>query len=243
MLLANTSLIPSSDMLGLPMPAWLAHFLMALTLALHWLFLTITAGGAAAHVLEKRGGAPQTGPRGLGGFVPFSLSMAMTPGIAPLLFVQVLYGNFFYPANILIAHAWLGLLVAVTLVFYLTYIALRRVRQGRQARVAGVAALVLTAISAMVLSSNATLTQSPGAWDALRGKAGTAFYLGDTTFWPRWTLALCALLCGGGLFLAIYRRIGLGADPAAARQHIVGPLRAATVGAAGILACGLWGSL
>ena len=214
MLLANTSLIPSFDMLGLPMPAWLAQFLMALTLALHWLFLTMTAGGAAAYVLAKRGGTQQAGPQGLGGFVPFSLSMAMTLGIAPLLFVQVLYGNFFYPANILIAHAWLGLLVAVTLVFYLTYLALRRARQGRQAHLAGVAALALMAVSAMVLSSNATLTQSPGAWDSLRGKAGAAVYLGDATFWPRWAMAMCALLCGGGVFLAIYRRIRLGRIPA-----------------------------
>ncbi|HUT01605.1 MAG TPA: hypothetical protein VM031_04065, partial [Phycisphaerae bacterium] len=126
-LLAESSLIPAFDMLGLPMPAWLAQTLMALTLALHWAFLSMTAGGAVAYVHSRRrpvGGVEAVGKK-LAAFLPLSLTTAMTLGIAPLLFVQVLYGQFFYTANILMGYVWLGLLALMIANFYLLYYAWR----------------------------------------------------------------------------------------------------------------------
>ena len=243
MLLADSSLIPAFDMLGLPMPAWLAQTLMALTLALHWAFLSMTAGGAVAYVHSRRrpvGGVEAVGKK-LAAFLPLSLTTAMTLGIAPLLFVQVLYGQFFYTANILMGYVWLGLLALMIANFYLLYYAWRRIRDGRGVAAVGAAILLLLAVSAMILSANATLAQSPQAWQAFRAKGGVAPYLGDATFWPRWLMALSALFAGGGLFVAIFTRLGAG-DAPAARPHVARALHVAVAGLLGMIAFGLWGA-
>ena len=246
MLIANINLIPSYDMLGLPAPAWLVQFLTALTLALHWVFLSMTAGGAAAHILMRRGLTDAQGKRktGIAAFLPFSLTMAMTMGIGPLLFVQVLYGNFFYTANILMGYVWLGLLVLVIGTFYMLYYGWYRLKQGRSTPGVGVLVLLLMAGSAVILSANATLMQNPGDWQGFRAMSGVVPYLGDATFLPRWSLAIFALISGGGLFVAIFMRIwaSLYREPSGGVE-IRNALTFTLVGLIGVLACGFWGCL
>ena len=245
MLIANINMIPSFDMLGLPAPAWLVQSLTVLTLALHWAFLSMTAGGAATYIFMPRRPADAPGGRktGIAAFLPFSLTMAMTMGIAPLLFVQVLYGNFFYTANILMGYVWLGLLVLLIVSFYLLYYGWYRLKHGRSAPVAGVLVLLLMAGSAVILSANATLMQNPGDWQGFRAMSGVVPYLGDATFLPRWSFAIFALISGGGLFVAIFMSIWarLYREPAGA--EIRNALAFAGVGLIGVLACGLWGCL
>ncbi len=183
MLIANANLIPSYDMLGLPILPWIAQTLMALTLALHWSFLAMTAGGAVAYVINryKKTDSDIVVLKELSAFLPFSLSMAMTLGIAPLLFVQVLYGNFFYTANILMGYVWMGLLVLTIVNFYLLYIGFWLTKNQRSVRSIGILILLLLAGSALILSANATLTQSPEVWEAFRANKGISPYLSDTT--------------------------------------------------------------
>jgi hypothetical protein len=203
MLAQTVTHIPSPDMLGLPMPAWLAQCLMALTLAVHWAFLAMTAGGLGELLLGRGDGDAR---RRLAGLMTLSLAMAMTVGIAPLLLVQVLYGQFFYSANILMGYVWLGLLPIMVAAFYLLYYCLRLAGQGRSTRWPALPALGLMGLAAMILVANATLAQTPQAWRAFAAFGGVRPYLGDPAFWPRWTLAAASMLAGGGLFLAIWRQ-------------------------------------
>lgn len=244
MLLANVSLIPSYDMLGLPIPPWVAQVLMALTLALHWAFLSMTAGGAVAYITNryKSSNSDTIILKELSAFLPFSLSMAMTLGIAPLLFVQVLYGNFFYTANILMGYVWLGLLVLTIVNFYLLYLGFWLSKHQRSVRFVGIFILLLLAGSALILSSNATLTQSPQAWEAFRANKGITPYLGDTTLWPRWVFAVFALLGGGGLFVAIYALLRSGTENETAGREISKVVLVSVVGMAGVLIAGFWAS-
>ena len=243
-MLANPNLVPSFDMLGLPMPAWLAQFLMALTLALHWLFLAMTLGGAVAYVRAGRGG-PAPSRKSMAAFLPLSLTTAMTLGIAPLLFVQVLYGQFFYTANILMGYVWLGLLGVMIVNFYLLYYAWRRVRDGCGVRAVGLAVLVLLAVSAVILTANATLAQSPWAWEGFRAAGGVKPYHGDPAFLPRWLAALSVLLAGGGLFVGIFPRIAAAVSDAEPSQPSGGAdaLGVSLVGLVGAIAFGIWGLL
>ncbi len=244
MLIANTSLLPYYDMLGLPIPPWIAQVLMALTLALHWSFLAMTAGGAAAYVVNRYNSSDSDTVvlKGLSAFLPFSLSMAMTLGIAPLLFVQVLYGNFFYTANILMGYVWLGLLVLMIMNFYLLYLGWWQFKYGRSVRFTGILILLLLAGSALILSANATLTQSPQAWEAFAANKGMAPYLGDVTLWPRWVFAVFALLGGGGLFVAIYSLLQSDTENETAGRAISKAVLVSVVGMAGILIAGFWAS-
>jgi len=239
-MLAN--LIPSYDMLGSPMPAILAQFLMALTLAAHWAFLAMTMGGAVAYVMGQGSGDETPVRAKLSAFLPYSLSMAMTLGIAPLLFVQVLYGNFFYTANILVGYVWLGLLALMVVNLYLLFWAWLRSRQGKCIRGLGVLILILLAASAFILATNGTLAQNPQDWETFRANSGVTPYYGDATLVPRWLFALSALLAGGGLFVALFTRLQI-PDGDATTRPVSRPLRVSIAGCIGTLVFGLWGSL
>jgi hypothetical protein len=211
MLAQTITHIPSPDMLGLPMPAWLGQCLMALTLAVHWAFLAMTAGGLVGLHLGRGDGEAR---RRLAGMTILTLAMAMTVGIAPLLFVQVLYGQFFYSANILMGYVWLGLLPIMIAAFYLLHFCRRLAGQGRSTRLPAGLALVLMGLAAIILVANATLAQTPQVWRAFAEFGAVRPYMGDPAFWARWTLAAATMLAGGGLFLAIWRQATAGAKNA-----------------------------
>ncbi|MFW6108591.1 MAG: hypothetical protein ACOC8D_02140, partial [bacterium] len=179
------------------------------TLAAHWLFLGATIGGTLVVLLNALRGDRELN-RGLTPFLPFFLSAAMTVGVAPLLFVQVLYGQFFYTANILLGFFWLGLLAIVIVTFYLFWWAWHRGRQGKAVWwLLPAAALVLFVKAATILSSNATLTQSPEAWEGLWARGMNALYMGAPTLVPRLLFALSGFLAGGGLVVAVLSQAGL----------------------------------
>lgn len=210
----NPNLIPSYDLLGLPAPAWLAQALMALTLALHWAFLGGAVGGTALLLLNALRGkrSPELAElsRRLTPFLPFFLSMAMTLGIAPLLFVQVLYGQFFYTANILLGWWWLGLLGLLIAAFYLMWFAWHRQGQGKPLGfVLPALVLVVLAKAAVILSSNATLTQSPEAWATVWARGMNRLFTGDPTLVPRVLFALSGFLTTGGLLVAVLAQAGI----------------------------------
>jgi hypothetical protein len=54
--------------------------------------------------------------------MPFMLSAAITAGIAPLLFLQVLYKEQFYTANLLLFLRWMAILPVLILGFYVGYL-------------------------------------------------------------------------------------------------------------------------
>lgn len=58
-------------------------------------------------------------------WLPAMLSGAITAGIVPLLFVQILYRDDFYTANLLLFHRWMAIVPALIIGFYALYL-LRR---------------------------------------------------------------------------------------------------------------------
>src|SRR5262245_22520401 len=52
-------------------------------------------------------------------WMPFLLSAAITAGIAPLLFLQILYQRPFYTANLLLFNRWMAILPVLIVAFYL----------------------------------------------------------------------------------------------------------------------------
>jgi hypothetical protein len=55
-------------------------------------------------------------------WLPFVLSAAITAGVAPLLFLQILYQREFYTANLLLFHRWMAILPVLIASFYLLYL-------------------------------------------------------------------------------------------------------------------------
>lgn len=60
-------------------------------------------------------------------WLPFLLSAAITAGVAPLLFVQIVYQHEFYTANLLLWWRWMVVVPVLIVAFYLLYLLKSRV--------------------------------------------------------------------------------------------------------------------
>ncbi len=198
--------LPALDPMPLPAPAWLFHLLLVVTFLIHILFLSVTLGGsiiAAAHRLLA--GWPDGPGRRLGrlvaGFLPTTIAFTITTGVAPLLFVQVLYGQVFYPATILVGWVWLSLLVLLGAGYYATY--LFKYKAGGKDGLAAwllVAALAFLGAAAIQVLVN-VLELTPSRWVAVG--MGAADALRDPTLLPRYLHFVLGSLAVGGVFLGL----------------------------------------
>ncbi|MGL6073538.1 MAG: hypothetical protein ACRC8S_05170 [Fimbriiglobus sp.] len=110
---------------GLPLAT--AFYLTAyvVTLAIHVVFMNYVLAGTAALAL----GYFRSSDRGHGGstkilkeWMPLMLSGAITAGVAPLLFVQILYKQEYYTANLLLFNRWMAILPVLIIGFYALYL-------------------------------------------------------------------------------------------------------------------------
>jgi hypothetical protein len=212
----SASVIPAFDPTPLPAPAWLFQLLLVVTFVVHILFVNLTLGGTllgAVHAIAGRG-ADSFGRR-LGrlllGMLPASVTFTITTAVAPLLFVQLLYGQLFYPATILLGGVWLGLLVLLVTGYSAVYLAKFEVG-GRDSVPAwmGLAALCVVAIAAIQVLVN-VLQLTPGRWAAVAaaGRAAAA----DPTLLPRFLHFLLGALAVTGLVLALLAVSRAARDP------------------------------
>lgn len=112
---------------GLPAPTAFYLTLYLATLMVHIVFMNYVLAGSAYLAVAsamRDGDAIETNPiyDVLRDWMPFMLSAAITAGVAPLLFLQVLYIDQFYTANLLLFYRWMAILPALILGFYLAYL-------------------------------------------------------------------------------------------------------------------------
>jgi hypothetical protein len=159
--------------------------------------------------------------------LPSLLPATITLGIAPLLFVQVLYGQFFYTSSIILAWPWFLVLVFLTLAYYGFYYVSFHATAGvppsvpaaapaesdtgksacataQAARVLLFSVLLILAIG-FTYSNNLTLSQTPARWGAkyFAGPAGWNLNLQEPTLFPRFLHFVMAAVAVGGLLLVL----------------------------------------
>jgi hypothetical protein len=110
--------------------------LAILTFALHALAIGfVVAGTAVVALAAARGRADAPIAAATRDWLPFALGLGITAGVAPLLFVQLLYQPRFYTANLLLFVRWLAIVPALIVGFYALYLA--RPRGSTPGRVGG----------------------------------------------------------------------------------------------------------
>lgn len=206
-------LIPPPDPLGVPSHPLIFQFLYILTFFLHIVFMNYILGGSViVAVNEWFMGKKPLAVRGnalLVKVMPFALSLAITMGVAPLLFVQVMYGQFFYTSNIMLGWWWLAILVLVTTGFYLLYVMIaKRPDESRSTpwmKAVTLINVVLFMSVAFIFTNNAILTENPEYMRAMHtGESG--FPVPDPTLWPRYLHNFVAALAVAGLWAAVIGR-------------------------------------
>ena len=114
---------------GFPIPTAFYLTLYILTFVLHQIFVHYVLAGslyvAWVTIWPGRGPVPrveQPLAAMLRDWMPFLLSAAITAGVAPLLFIQIVYQRHFYTANLLLWWRWMVVVPVLILAFYLLYL-------------------------------------------------------------------------------------------------------------------------
>jgi hypothetical protein len=187
---------------ALPAPVWFVQFFKCLGFTLHAVPMNLWyAGLLVALWLHLRGNehARRFAARLLHQ-MPIIVAIGVNLGVVPLLFVQLAYPKVFYPATILMAWFWLGIIGLLIPAYYGIYAYAWGIRNGPKTmagwRMAAgwCAAISLIAIGfcfANGLSLMEHVARWPDLWQrhSMAGAAlGTALNVGDPTLWPRWLM-------------------------------------------------------
>lgn len=111
------------DPAGLPFYPVIFQFLLVLTFALHITMVNLVIGSTFVAIWEiwKKNEYGLKLAKALGRVLTVGMSIAIVLGVAPLLFVQVIYDPFWYTATTLSAFWALMFLIVITLAFYAGY--------------------------------------------------------------------------------------------------------------------------
>lgn len=207
--------IPDPDPIPLPAPTELLTFLLVLTFLLHLVPMNFVLGGSLLMVLSyaRASMVADQASRNhrrlieiLARAFPPAIAFTITLGVAPLLFVQVLYGQLFFSSSILMAWPWLGVIGLLLVGYYAAY--WHTTQHMRLGEVAAWVALLVAAtflVIAFVFVNNFSLLQNPEVWRSLylSDRRGLHLYaVWESSVLPRYLHFLFAALALTGLAVA-----------------------------------------
>lgn len=198
------------DPMGIPFYPIVFQILLVLTFALHIMFVNFTLGTSFLSVYGylKGGENWRRLSKSLVRATTLNISMAMLLGVAPLLFVQVIYDPFWYTSNTLSAAWVIGFILIMMLGYSLTYVFyLKRDSRGSGFALFGIIAFALFLLSGIIMHALGYQSLLPEKWlnwylkgDAINpsGMALHAFQL------PRFLHFIIPSFAMTGIFLMLY---------------------------------------
>ena len=168
---------------------WLALYL--LTFALHAVFVSYVLAGTAYALVQSLRKVEDSIAERVRDRLPFMLGCGITAGVAPLLFIQLIYQKRFYTANLLMGPRWGAVVPALIIGFYALYLAKAKIslRVRRIALAVGTLCFLFVAWSWTELDQ---LMQADAVWRDMYA-AGKRIY-GASSIYPRLLLWLGAML-------------------------------------------------
>ena len=202
-----TSLIPGAD--TIPAPAWLFLVLDILLFAIHILLINVMLGGSLITLVSRLRSRDDTLEDRLHGSIsrklPTAFALGVNMGVAPLLFLQVIYGNLFYASSVLMAVYWILVIPLIILAYYGAYVHIRKYTSAAwlSKTAIWVTSIILLYIC-FVFVNNMTLMIQPNDWAAyFDNRNGTILNWGNATLIPRYLHFVTASVAVAGLFMAM----------------------------------------
>lgn len=223
--MSAANLIPAPD--AIPVAWGWLEVLLVVTFVAHILLMNAVVGGAVVCAVRSVSYRKDNAVRELSHALPTLFALTVNFGVAPLLFAQMLYGQFFYTSSVLMAAYWLSVVFLAIAAYYGMYAFSYKYDSWTHARwlIAMVCAVLL--FIGFILSNNMTLMLQPEAWkeyfDGPQSMGGTLLNLGDPALLPRYLHFMLAACAVGGLTLALLfsRKIRTGhISKAEAEPHI-----------------------
>ncbi len=210
------TLVDAAQTSGLPAPHWFIQFFKVLGFTLHAVPMNLWYAGLLAAICLHfgRNSHGRAFAARLIAQMPVIIAVGVNLGIVPLLFVQVAYFKFFYPATILMAWFWLAIIVLLIPAYYGVYLYAWGLRKGNTEemgrvpagdrgnegikgwrQIAGWIAALIFIIIGFTFANALSLMDHVDRWETVWSKnnvagaaLGTGLNVGDPTLWPRWLL-------------------------------------------------------
>ena len=201
-----TKLIGPTNPLGAPAPFWFIEFFKVLGFILHSIPMSLWYAGIIIAMLLWR--SHNEHARALSTRLmkkmPIIVAYGINLGIIPLLFTQVAYYKFFYPATILMGWSWFSIFVLLIFAYYGVYLYATGMKHAaaddkkpihKIQIAAGWVSAVLFIVIGFIFANNFSLMTNLDAWDSIvqhtsiaGAPLGTALNTSDPTLFSRWLM-------------------------------------------------------
>ncbi len=204
-----SALIPSPE--AIPAPWWFFESLSILGFIAHILAINIVLGGtliAIARALLSKNTYESRMREARA--IPTALALGINFGVAPLLFMQTLYGTLFYTSSVLMAAYWISIIPLLIIAYYGLYL---HAGMKRISLCAGLVSGIILLYIAFVFVNNMSLMLHVEKWSAyFAHRGGGLLNLSDRALPARYLHFLCASVAVAGLYSAAMarRRAGRG---------------------------------
>ncbi|MBE0585084.1 MAG: hypothetical protein IH612_15155 [Desulfofustis sp.] len=200
-----TLYVPAADTIPVAW-GWFQFFLL-LTFPLHLLAMNAMLGGLAVGVGQQFiGGAVRDRlAHRLAIALPLVIAFAVNFGVAPLLFLQVLYGQFMYTSSILMGVFWIAIVPLLIIAYYGAYLYdFKFSRLGGAGKWIGLAVVLMLLTIAYFFVNNMLLMSLPESFAGyFQHRSGTMLASAEPVFLPRYLHMVVGALAIGGLFVAL----------------------------------------
>ena len=208
-------IIPSAD--TIPVAWGWFQFLLLLTFPLHLLAMNAMVGGLAIGVVQHfRGGDSRRRlAHRIAIILPLVIAFTVNFGVAPLLFLQVLYGHFVYTSSILMGLFWIAVVPILIVAYYGAYLYDFKFKGlGAAGKWLALAVLLLLFCIGYFFSNNMLLMSLPERFsEYFQHRDGSLLVSGQSEFLPRYLHMMTGALAVGGLFVALLGRFKAKAAP------------------------------
>jgi len=154
--------------MALPAPSALLLALLGFSFVVHMLFLGLLVAALWARIGAEWGTRDTYQIESLHRAGVLAFSTTITAGVAPLLFVQVLYGKYFYSSSITIGYPWLAIVGYLLIGFYSLYLWRWRWEKADGPSASGKAFVLLTIVMLIAIAFtyawNHLQSLSPAPW-------------------------------------------------------------------------------
>jgi hypothetical protein len=201
-MMVSSTFVDTAAKVGLPAPHWFIQFFKVLGFTLHAVPMNLWYAGlllaVCLHLSRNQHG--RLFASRLIGQMPIIIAVGVNLGIVPLLFIQLAYFKFFYPATILMAWFWLAVIILLIPAYYGVYVYAWELRKGKESikgwrRAVGWVAAIFFIAMGFIFANAMSLMDHVDRWEEIwsnnnvAGAAlGTGLNVGDATLWPRWLL-------------------------------------------------------
>ena len=200
----TAQLIPTPDVLQVPW-GWF-QVLLTVTFFLHLVVMNLLLGCSLITFFRHATGKTTELNKAIAKKLPFTVAFAINFGVAPLLFLQVIYGHFMYTSSVLMAVYWLSIFIILILSYYGTYIYSMNYEKIANFHIvlSGFIAATLL-IVAFIITNNFSLMTNIAAWpEYFNNPEGTILNLSDPSLYPRFLHSVLGSIAVGGLSIALF---------------------------------------